>query len=211
MKPSRFFFVLFAGTLLFAGCGVKNPFDGGSQTQETQQVALPSSTEQASREATFDPPSYRADYSTAEASVQPYGNVQPDGKGPRTLASTLVTVTAPTTYVVEGDNGESYQVTVEPVGSAPTPTVNYASTVSYAPVSAGRTVRHSYYAASTDTIKYNVSTASATTASRPFHGLSGYGTQTYSSTTTRCPNPDIYTPASPNCVYQTTAPFHGLR
>lgn len=200
--------MLMAATVLFAGCGVKNPFAGGAQTQETQQVAVPSSSEQAEKEVTFDPPSYRADYSTTDSSVQP------DGKGPRTLASTLATVTTPTTYVVEGDNGESYQVTVEPVSSgtsAASTTVNSVPTITYVSTGSGQTVRHSYYAASTDTMKYVTSTSSTRTVSRPFHGLSAYGTQTYYYPQSRCPNPDIYTPASPNCAYQITRPFHGLR
>lgn len=214
MKFSRTFFVLFAlsaGTVLLAGCGVKNPFAGGAQTQETQQVALPSSTEQSAKEATFDPPSYRADYST---SLTAEASVQPDGKGPRTLASTLATVTTPTTYVMEGDNGESYAVTVEPVSSATSTTsttANSAPTITYVPTGSGQTVRHSYYAASTDTMRYVTSTYSTRTVSRPFHGLSGYGTQPYYGQNSGCPNPDIYTPPSPNCAYQTTRPFHGLR
>jgi hypothetical protein len=173
---------------------------------------VPSSSEQAAKEVTFDPPSYRADYSTAEAPVQPPG--QPDGKGPRTLASTLAAVTAPTTYVVEGDNGESYQVTVEPVSSgtsAASTTVNSAPTITYVPTGSGQTVRHSYYAASTDTMRYVTSTTSTRTVSRPFHGLSAYGVSPYYTPQSRCPNPDIYTPASPNCAYQTSRPFHGLR
>lgn len=179
-----------AAVVFLAACGNSKPAQNSAQTQQTQE----SSQQTSFPEVSFAPPSYRADY------------------GYKTVSVTVGKLT------------DGYEPGVDTASGEAVPSKSSASSaVASSKTSPSMPAESIWYTdGSTSSGSGTGSSSSGTTGStpgegfHPFHGLTEPGTNipvypngsSGSSVTSRCPNPDIYTPASADC--RPSQPFHGL-
>lgn len=186
-----------AAVVFLAACGNSKPAQNSAQTQQTQE----SSQQTSFPEVSFAPPSYRADYGYKTVSVtvgkltdgyEPGVDTASGEAGPAkssTVASSRTSPSMPAESLWYTDSGATS-------GTGTSSSGGYVST-SGSSGSSGSTPGEGFH---------------------PFHGLTEPGTNipvypngfsgSSSSVAYRCPNPDIYTPASADC--RPSQPFHGL-